>query len=165
QRDDAQVGRERRERVVGDLGPGLGDGRDQRGLSGVGIADQRHVREELELQAEPPLLAGFTLFVKRRRLARRRLKPGVAPSSPAAPGSDPPLAGPDQIDEEAAFVVFYLRSRRHTDDQVLAALAVAVGALPVLAPFGFEMDAAREVDQGRKPLVDLKDPVAAPATV
>src|SRR5690606_40411045 len=81
------------------------------------------------------------------------------------PGSDPPLAGPDQIDEEAAFVVFYLRSRRHTDDQVLAALAVAVGALPVLAPFGFEMDAAREVDQGRKPLVDLKDHVAAPATV
>ena len=40
---------ERGERVVGDLGPGGGDGGDQRRLPGVGEADQGDVRHQLEL--------------------------------------------------------------------------------------------------------------------
>ena len=46
----AEVGRERRERVVGDLGPGRGQLRDQRGLARVREAHQRDVGHELELE-------------------------------------------------------------------------------------------------------------------
>jgi len=44
--DDAEVGLEGGEGVVGDFGLGGGDARDEGGFAGVGIADQTNVREE-----------------------------------------------------------------------------------------------------------------------
>jgi len=44
--DDAEVGLEGGEGVVGDFGLGGGDARDEGGFAGVGIADQANVREE-----------------------------------------------------------------------------------------------------------------------
>ena len=52
--DDAEVRRQRGERVVGDLRPRRGDARDQRRLAGVGEADQADVGEQLQL--EPQIL-------------------------------------------------------------------------------------------------------------
>ena len=51
---DAEIRRQRRERVVGDLRPRRGDARDQRRLAGVGEADQADVGEQLQL--EPQIL-------------------------------------------------------------------------------------------------------------
>ena len=49
--DHAEVGDQRGERVVGDLGPGRGDGGDQRRLARAGEADQADVGDDLQLQA------------------------------------------------------------------------------------------------------------------
>jgi hypothetical protein len=56
--DHAEIGHERGEGVVGDARPGRGDARDERGLSHVGISEEPHVREQLELEANVAFLAG-----------------------------------------------------------------------------------------------------------
>ena len=68
QRHDAEVGRERRERVVGDLRTRRGDPRDQRGLAGVGESDQADVGNQLQLQ--PKLLLFARLRPARSGAAR-----------------------------------------------------------------------------------------------
>ena len=54
---DAENGFQRRKRVGGDLGPGRRRAGEQSALAGVGHADQPHVGDEFELQAEVALLA------------------------------------------------------------------------------------------------------------
>ena len=81
---DAQVGLERGEGIVGDLGPGRRDHREQRALAGVGLAHQAHVGDELEHQLDLPLLALLARLPLARRLVGGRGEPGVAPAAPAA---------------------------------------------------------------------------------
>ena len=102
QRDDAEVRRQRRERVVGDLGPRRRDARDQRGLARVGEPDQADVGEQLQLQAQVPRprparparrAAGRDW--SRWRTARCRVRRGRrGPRARAGrPRSGPPAAG------------------------------------------------------------------------
>ncbi len=67
--DDAEVGHERGERVVGDLGPGRGDDRDQRRLAGRREADQPNVGDALQLEDDVELVARFAELGEARRLA------------------------------------------------------------------------------------------------
>ena len=55
--DRAQVGVLGGERIIGDLGMGARDPREQRRLAGVGQADQADVGDDLQLQDDPALLA------------------------------------------------------------------------------------------------------------
>lgn len=48
-----QIRDERRKRVVGDLGLGVGDSRQQRRLARVGAPDETHVRHEFQLKVQP----------------------------------------------------------------------------------------------------------------
>ena len=59
---DPEVRLEGRERVVGDLGRGRGDGAEDRGLAGVRQPDETDVGDEPELEAEPALGAGLALL-------------------------------------------------------------------------------------------------------
>ncbi len=54
---DAEVGRERRERIVGDLRPRRRHRADERALAGVGHAEQADVGQHLELELQAPPLA------------------------------------------------------------------------------------------------------------
>ncbi len=83
QPDDAEIRRQRRERVVGDLRPRGGDARNQRRLAGVRKADEPDVRQQLEMEPEVFLFAGQTRFGPPRRAVRRRRK--VRVSTPAEP--------------------------------------------------------------------------------
>ena len=56
--DDAEIRRQRRERVVGDLRPRRRDARDHRRLAGVRIADEPDVRQQLEVEPQVLLFAG-----------------------------------------------------------------------------------------------------------
>ena len=55
--DDAELRAERRERIVADLGRGVGDRVEEGRLAGVGKADQADVGEQLEPQPDPHFLA------------------------------------------------------------------------------------------------------------
>ena len=87
---DAEVGLQRGERVVGDLGRGRRDHRDERALARVGKADERDVGHQLELEIEPALLARLALLGEARApgacwtgIGRCRVRPG----RPWRPGS------------------------------------------------------------------------------
>ena len=86
--DDAEVGFEGGEGVVGDLGLGGGDAGDEGGLAGVGIADQADVGQQLEFQAVIALLAGAAQFVLARGLVDAGGEVLVAASAAPALGDD-----------------------------------------------------------------------------
>ena len=84
QLDHAQDGRERRERVVGDLGAGGGEPRQQRRLAGVGQAEQADVRDQprsSRSQRSSPGRAGLGLA---RRAVEVREERAVAAPAPSA---------------------------------------------------------------------------------
>ena len=84
-RDHAEVGLEGGERVVGDLGLGRRDPRDQRALAHVGEPHQGHVGHQRQLEVEPVLLALLALLGEGRGPSAVGEEAGVAP--PPAPPS------------------------------------------------------------------------------
>jgi hypothetical protein len=61
-RDDAKMGFQRRERVVGDFRACATNGPNQSALSNVRESNEADVSHHLEFQAEPTAFAGFTGF-------------------------------------------------------------------------------------------------------
>ena len=100
----AQVGLEGGEGVVGHLGLGRGDRRDEGGLADVGEPHQGHVGHQLELDVEPPLLAPLALLGEGRRPAGVGEEPGVAPAPPAALGGQPPVPRARQVAQQRPVV-------------------------------------------------------------
>ena len=100
--DHAQVRLEGGEGVVGDLGLGRRDPRDQGALAGVREPHQGHVGHQLELEVQPALLAQLGLLGERRGPAAVREEPGVAPAALPAAGRQPPVALGDQVGEHLA---------------------------------------------------------------
>ena len=84
--EHAEVGLERRERVVGDLRAGGGQRGQQRRLAGVRQPDEPDVGDEPQLQADPALLAGLALLGVARRLVGGGLEVDVAEAAAAAAG-------------------------------------------------------------------------------
>ena len=94
---DSQVGHQRGEGVVRDLGAGPGDGRDQGRLPGARKPDQTDVGHHLQLQLQQPAL---TLLPQQREaggLARGGSQRRVAQTTLPARGSDELLALTDQV--------------------------------------------------------------------
>ena len=69
--DSSEHGRERRERIVGNLRPRIRETCDERRLACVRQADERGVGEQLQPQLDHALLAGPTDLGEARRLPRR----------------------------------------------------------------------------------------------
>ena len=100
QAHDAQVRRERRERIVGDLGTGRRDPRDQRGLSGVGEPDQPDVGQQLQLEAEELLFATPAGLGAPRCAVGGAHEPRVPAPSASAPRDQDTLALFGEIREQ-----------------------------------------------------------------
>ena len=166
QLDDAEVRLKGRERVVGDLGAGGRNDRQERGLAGVRLPDETDVGDELELQLE---LADHA-FLARLPLARglvggRREERIALPASPAL------------RDHEFLAVLQYLgddlpglglaqdRARRHGHDDVRPGTPALVRAHAVLAALGHPVVAVGVVEQGREVRVAAHDHAAAAAAI
>src|SRR5206468_13024120 len=81
----AEVRRERRERVVGNLGTRGRNTRDERGLARIGEPDQADVGEQLQLEPQEFLFSRLPRLYFPWRPVGRRGKPCVAkPPAPAA---------------------------------------------------------------------------------
>ena len=100
--DHAEVGHQRGERVVGDLGPGRGQRGDQRRLAGAREADQPDVGHGLELEHEVDDLAGEAEQGEAWGAAARRRQRGVAETAAAAGRGDEPGPGADQVGQHLA---------------------------------------------------------------
>ncbi len=131
---------EGREGVVGDLRRGRGQGSEQGGLAGIGQADESHVRDEPQLEANPAFLARLALLGVVWGLMRRRREVDVAQAATAAAADEERLLCGDQVAEQlAGFAVEDARPRRNLQGQVLAGLAVHALAGAATARSGLEV--------------------------
>ena len=103
--DDAEVGLEGGEGVVGDLGFGGGEARDEGGFADVGVADEAGVGEETEFEAVVALFAGAAEFVLAGGLVGGGGEVLVAASAASAAGDDDGLVGVGEVVDELAGVV------------------------------------------------------------
>ena len=169
--DDAEVGHERGERVVGDLRPGGTHARDERRLADARHADERRVGHELHLELDPVLLGGLALLRERRGASRRRHEMGVAASSGAAGSDDdalPVMREVRDVEHDLLRVGVELAddgAHGDLEDQVLTVFAVTPGPLAVRAALGTEMMLEAVVDQRGELRVRLDDDVAAAPAV
>ncbi len=145
---DAENGLQRRKRVRGNLGPGRRRAGEQGALAGVGHADQPHVGDELELQAEVSLLAELARLELARGLVRGGGKGPVASAAFAAPADqDLHPRFVEVFEQEIEVGVVDQGARRDGNDQVLAVLAVHVLPLAVLASLGVPVVLAGKIQE------------------
>ena len=127
--DDAEVGLEGGEGVVGDLGFGGGEARDEGGFADVGVADEAGVGQQTQLEAVVALFAGAAELVLARGLVGAGGEVLVAASSASAAGDDDGLVGTGEVvDELAGLVVVEEGTDGDFEGGVLAGVAGAVGA-------------------------------------
>ncbi len=147
--DDAEVGLEGGEGVVGDLGFGGGEARDQRGFADVGVADEAGVGEETEFEAVGAFFAGAAEFVLARGLMGAGGEVLVAASAATAAGDDDGLVGVGEVvDELAGVVVVEESADGDLEGDGFAGVSGAVGAEAVAAALGFVLGVEAEVDEG-----------------
>ena len=163
---DTEVGNQRGERIVRDLGLRRAHGRDQRGLPGVGKSDERGVGHEAEFELDPALLAVLTLFREARRPPRVGEKPSVPAATAPAVRGQPPVAVTHEIGDDLARTV--LADRGPLGDvhrEIGAGLAVALvpGTVSPRRTAAVRMVAERE--ERRNVAVGLEPDVAAGAAI
>ena len=145
QLDRAEMRRERRERIVRDLGRGVRDAAQERRLAGVREAEQRRVADHLEAQLELGRLAVLADLRGARRLAHRGREAPVAPPAATAAGDHDARPGVREVgDRHLAARVVDLRAERHVHDRVLAAPAGLAAALAVHAALAAQVPAEAE---------------------
>src|ERR1700735_5525627 len=141
--DDAEVGFEGGEGVVGNLGAGGGEARDERGLADVGIAYEADVGEEAEFETIVVGVAEATELMFARGLMRRGGEVLVATATATAAGDDDLVVGVGEIVDDLAGVgVVEYGADGDFEDGVFAGGAGHIGTEAVTAalglPFGVE---------------------------
>ena len=164
--DHAQVRFQRGEGVIGDLGPRGGDARNQRGFAGVGKADQAHVGQQLQLQAQALFFARAARLVLGGRLVGGGGEARVALAAAAAARHHEALAGLGEIAQALAggFVVDH-RAHRHVEFDGMALGAGAVAAFAVAAALGLVLRVEAELQQRVFMRIGHQDDVAAAAAI
>ena len=158
---DPEVGEERSEMVVCDLGMRLADDGQERRLADVREADKADVRQQLQLKRDIVALAGKPRLCKARNLARRRGKMHIAPAAAAAFCGDPVFTGGHIVHDRAGLGIAHYRAAGDFDIQRLPVLAVAALALTVHAVAGRVLALISEVHQCGHIIVNNKNNVAA----
>ena len=149
----AEVGHERGKRIVGDLGSGCTHARDKRGFAHRGEAHERGIGHELHLELNPVLLGRLAQLSERGRAAHRRHKMRIAQATGATRGHDDALAIMHQVGNlehrglRLGIELAHHGAHGYLKDQVLAALAVAAGALSVRAALGTKVMLKAVIDQ------------------
>ncbi len=165
--EHAQHRRERREGVVGDLRRRAGEARDQRGLARVRQPHEADIGQQLQLQLEPPFLAGQPTLGEPRRLPGRGGEALVALATAASSGRRRPLAVGQQLPvapRELLGLLLGCRdlgSRRDADVERLPVGAVAKRTFAMPAPAGPEVAAPAERLQVAQGLVAQEHDVPA----
>lgn len=131
--NDTKVGFESREGIVGDLGLCRRNARDERGLTYVGIPDERNVGHELDFEIEPAFLTNLALLGERRGPAGVREETGIALATLPTSGRHPAIPLGHKISEDSAIAVKNDGSFRYMDKEVISTgtvllLARSVGA-------------------------------------
>ena len=164
--DDAEIGLQGGEGVIGDFRPGGGDAGEEGGFPGVGESDQTHVRENLQFQDEPSLHALFARLGETRCLLGGALEMVVAVAAATAAAEDPLLSRIDHLEENLlALGILDDRSDGHLQDDVLSVLALPEAETAARPVLGADHLAVLQVDERPQLRIGPQDDVAAPAAV
>ena len=120
---NAQLGVQRRERIVGDLRMGRGQRPQHRRLAGVRRPDQAHVGDQLEVEENLQLLTFEPWLRVVGSVARRALEVDVASSAGAATRSHHTRAGAIEVGDQRPLGVERDRADGHFEDEVGRAAA------------------------------------------
>ena len=151
--------------IVGDLGLGFADDRDEGGLAHVREAYQPHVGQQFEFQAEFQRLTRHARFGKPGHLPRRGGEMGVAPATPPAFGRDEGLVRRNVGDQPSGLVVVKQGAAGHLNHAVRPGPAEAAVRPAVLPRFRGVFPLIPEIRQGIQAVVGHEYHVAAPAAV
>ena len=164
--DDAEVGHQRGERVVGDLRPGRATSR-RRGWTcrRSGSPTSATSATVLSSRTTSPPSPGSPSSAKPGAL-RRAEASAALPSPPRPPcATTYVVPAPDQVGQHLAVGVLDDGAVGHRQDQVVAVGAAAVAALAGLAAGGLPVRGVVVVEQRRGVRVDDQDDVAAATAV
>ena len=139
--------------------------REQRRLARVRQPDEPDVRQQLQPQLEPALLARQAALGEARRLAGGRREVRVAAPAAAAAGHDGALARRGQVPAHAALGVLATVPGGTAHLERTRARAVAVGALAVPAALGLQVRAGAGTMEVAQRRVGDEHHVAAAAAV
>mmetsp|Transcript_20978 Transcript_20978/g.80913 ORF Transcript_20978/g.80913 Transcript_20978/m.80913 type:complete len:338 (-) Transcript_20978:524-1537(-) len=163
---DTEVGVQRRERVIGNLGLGVRDRRDQRRLAGVGLPQQAYIGQHAQFEAH---LLDFARPARRllpRRAVGRGLEMQVAKAAIAALAQQDALARLQQLaDHCLGFEVGDDGADGHAQDDIVRRCAEAVGAATGLAIARLVAARIAVVDQRVEVAVGLGPDAAAFAAI
>ena len=130
----SQIGFERRERVIGNLGPRRRNARNQCRFPRVRIPYQPHIRQQFQLKLQLPELTWLAVFVLRRSLMGGTGKALVATPAPARLCRQPRLPVFGKIEKLfACFVVEDHSPHWHQHRQAYAIMTRAITALAMVA--------------------------------
>jgi hypothetical protein len=118
--NDAEIGHQRGEGIVGDLRSRRRDPCDQCRLTDIGKSDQRDVGLQLQLEVEPVLLSALTLLGEGRRPAAVGKEAVVALAPESALGGEPAVARTVEVDKKFALTAVDHGADGHDDDLILA---------------------------------------------
>ncbi len=150
------------ERVVGDLGAGGRDGREEGGLAGIRQPDQACIGDQLEPEPDPALLAGKALVGPPRCTIGAGLVVRVAePAVAAACQRDLQTRRGEIGEQRLALLVHDLRADRNLDHHRVRGGARAIRTGTVAALPGPEMLCVAEVDQRVQVMDGFEDDVPA----
>ena len=150
----AQVGLQRRERVVGNLGTRGGHAGDQRALAHRRHSDERRIGHELHLELDPQRFGGLAQLGKRRGAARRGDEVRVAPAASAALCHDDALTVAREVGDLLDRLHLLVEQADHCAAGNLEDHVGAVGAVHALAAamrplLGLEVMLVAIVDERR----------------
>src|SRR5215218_6273134 len=166
QLNHAEVGRQRGERIVADLRRRGADDGQERGLSGVGLAHESNVRDQLELELESDRFAVLAGLPFTWAAVHGSREPGVALAAPAASRDDEGITALEHLaDQLARVVIAYHRARRNGKQDVLARVPRLVGAAAVCPALCLPRVAIGVVEQRGEVAVGTNDHVAPLSSV
>ncbi len=164
--DHAQDRCQRGEGIVGNLGIGVGDARQEGGLADVGKTDDPDLGDHPQLQAKPALFAGFAQFVFTWSAPLGGDEVRVAPPPSTAPGRRHMGTMEGQIGDAASLLVVEDQGAdRNLDQQVLPHPTGLAASPPEGALLGLEVGPTLEVQQRVEVLVGLQHDVSSPTAV
>ena len=157
---------ERGEGIVGDLGPGTREARDQRALACVGETHHPDVGEQAQLQPDAFLFALCSRLREARRLERGSGEVHVAEAAPPAFGEDVADAIVAKVgDHLARGSVLHQGAGWNLEEKLLRGVAVLIAPAAGLAVARLVFALEAEVEQRGEPAVRFQDHVAAISAV
>ena len=166
----SQIGRERRKRVISNLGARGRHAGDERALAHRRHAHKRGVGHELHLELDPERLGWLAQLGERGRTPRRRDEMHVATATAATLGNDHTFAVVGEVGDFLARLQILVeqahdRANGHPEDEVLAICAMHALALAMRTLLRLEMVLVAIVDERGNRGVRNDDDVTTAATI